>query len=47
MRGKICEGVFYPAEGHGFYKRENNADSLKRMVAWFDKYLKPGAPTAK
>lgn len=40
-RGNIVEGVFYPAEGHGFYKRENNADSLKRMVAWFDKYLKP------
>ena len=39
-RGNIVEGVFYPAEGHGFYKRENNADSLKRMVAWFDKYLK-------
>lgn len=40
-RGSVVEGVFYPAEGHGFYKRENNADSLKRMVAWFDKYLKP------
>ncbi len=38
-KGNIVEGVFYPGEGHGFYKRENNTDSLKRMVAWFDKYL--------
>ena len=32
--------VFYPEEGHGFYKREHQQDSLQRMVAWFDKYLK-------
>lgn len=31
--------VFYPAEGHGFLKRENQQDSLKRMVEWFDEYL--------
>lgn len=42
-KGNIVEGVFYPAEGHGFYKRENNTDSLKRMVEWFDKYLKGSA----
>ena len=39
-KGNIVDGVFYPGEGHGFYKRENNADSLRRMVGWFDKYLK-------
>lgn len=39
-KGNIVEGHFYPAEGHGFYKRENNEDSLRRMIAWFDKYLK-------
>jgi dipeptidyl aminopeptidase/acylaminoacyl peptidase len=33
--------VFYPAEGHGFVKRENQIDSLRRTVAWFEKYLKP------
>ncbi len=39
-KGNIVETVFYPAEGHGFQKRENQLDSLKRTVAWFDKYLK-------
>lgn len=42
-KGNIVETVFYPAEGHGFQKRENQLDSLKRTVAWFDKYL--AAPT--
>ena len=39
-KGNVVETVFYPAEGHGFQKRENQLDSLKRTVAWFDKYLK-------
>lgn len=39
-KGNIVDGVFYPGEGHGFYKREHNADALMRMVGWFDKYLK-------
>lgn len=39
--GGVAEVVFYPAEGHGFAKRENQVDSLKRTIAWFDKYLKP------
>lgn len=40
-RGNVVETVFYPAEGHGFRKRENQLDSLRRTVAWFDTYLKP------
>lgn len=39
-QGNIVETVFYPAEGHGFRKRENQIDSLKRTVEWFDTYLK-------
>jgi len=31
---------YYPGEGHGFAKRENQVDSLGRSIAWFDKYLK-------
>jgi dipeptidyl aminopeptidase/acylaminoacyl peptidase len=31
---------YYPGEGHGFVKREDQIDSIERMVAWFDKYLK-------
>ena len=42
-KGNTVETVFYPAEGHGFYKRENQIDSLRRTVEWFDKYLKPAA----
>ncbi len=39
-KGNTVDSVFYPEEGHGFYKREHQQDSLQRMVAWFDKYLK-------
>ncbi len=40
-KGNVAEVVYYPAEGHGFAKRENQVDALKRTIAWFDKYLKP------
>ncbi len=39
-KGGIADVVFYPGEGHGFVKRENQIDSLKRTIDWFDKYLK-------
>ena len=39
-KGNIVETVFYPQEGHGFNRRENRLDSLRRTVAWFDTYLK-------
>lgn len=38
--GAKVEAVYYPDEGHGFLKRENQIDSLKRTVDWLDKYLK-------
>jgi dipeptidyl aminopeptidase/acylaminoacyl peptidase len=38
--GKIVDAYYYPNEGHGFEKRENQIDSIRRTVAWFDKYLK-------
>jgi dipeptidyl aminopeptidase/acylaminoacyl peptidase len=41
-KGNVVDAVFYPEEGHGFYKREHQQDSLQRMVDWFDKYLKGG-----
>ncbi|ESQ80397.1 S9 family peptidase [Asticcacaulis sp. YBE204] len=37
--GTTTEVVYYPAEGHGFRKKENAADALSRVVAWFEKYL--------
>jgi dipeptidyl aminopeptidase/acylaminoacyl peptidase len=39
-KGNIVDAVYYPEEGHGFYKREHQQDSLQRTVDWFDKYLK-------
>jgi dipeptidyl aminopeptidase/acylaminoacyl peptidase len=38
--GKTVDSHFYPQEGHGFAKRENQIDAIKRSVAWFDRYLK-------
>jgi dipeptidyl aminopeptidase/acylaminoacyl peptidase len=31
---------YYPNEGHGFSKRENQIDALERTVGWLDRYLK-------
>jgi dipeptidyl aminopeptidase/acylaminoacyl peptidase len=38
--GKTVDVHYYPNEGHGFLKRENQIDSSRRMIDWFDKYLK-------
>ena len=38
--GKTVDSHFYPQEGHGFAKRENQIDAINRMIAWFDRYLK-------
>ena len=37
--GRTVQSHFYPAEGHGFFKREDQIDALERTVAWFEKYL--------
>jgi len=37
---KTVDAHYYPNEGHGFEKRENQIDSIRRSVEWFDKYLK-------
>jgi dipeptidyl aminopeptidase/acylaminoacyl peptidase len=38
--GKVVDSHYYPGEGHGFAKRENQIDAMERTVAWFDRYLK-------
>lgn len=38
--GKTVDAHYYANEGHGFEKRENQIDSIRRTLAWFDKYLK-------
>lgn len=45
QHGKTVDVKYYAAEGHGFEKRENQIDAIRRTLAWFDKYLK-GAPAA-
>jgi hypothetical protein len=37
---KTVDVHIYPAEGHGFAKRENQVDAIKRTIDWFDRYLK-------
>ena len=39
-QGRTVDVVYYPQEGHGFMKREDQIDEITRTVAWFDKYLK-------
>jgi len=38
--GKVVDAHYYPNEGHGFAKRENQVDAIRRTTEWFDKYLK-------
>ena len=38
--GKTVSAHYYPDEGHGFAKRENQIDAMQRTVDWFDRYLK-------
>ncbi|WHZ18248.1 MAG: S9 family peptidase [Rhodanobacteraceae bacterium] len=45
--GRTVDAHYYPNEGHGFTKRENQIDALQRTVAWFDRYLKGEAPSNK
>jgi len=37
--GRVVDVHYYPNEGHGFSKRENQIDSIRRTIAWFDQYL--------
>jgi dipeptidyl aminopeptidase/acylaminoacyl peptidase len=39
--GVPCELVVYPREGHLPREQKHQVDMLARMVAWFDRYLKP------
>lgn len=37
--GRTVEAHYYPGEGHGFVKREDQIDAIRRTIAWFDRYL--------
>ncbi len=38
--GRTVDAHYYPNEGHGFSKRENQIDALRRTIDWFDRYLR-------
>ncbi|MGH9524388.1 MAG: S9 family peptidase [Terriglobales bacterium] len=38
--GKSVDVHYYPDEGHGFAKREDQIDAINRSLAWFAKYLR-------
>jgi dipeptidyl aminopeptidase/acylaminoacyl peptidase len=40
--GVPVEFVVYPGQGHGLRDPAARADSQKRTLAWFDRYLQPG-----
>lgn len=42
--GKVVDVHYYPDEGHGFAKRENNIDAIRRTIDWFDRYLRGKSP---
>ena len=44
--GRVVDVHYYSNEGHWFVKRENQLDSIRRTIAWFDRYLigKSSAP---
>jgi dipeptidyl aminopeptidase/acylaminoacyl peptidase len=42
--GRVVDVHYYPNEGHGFVKRENQIDSIRRTIAWFNQYLMGKTP---
>jgi dipeptidyl aminopeptidase/acylaminoacyl peptidase len=42
--GRVVDVHYYPNEGHGFVKRENQIDAIRRTIDWFDQYLMGKSP---
>ena len=43
--GRTVDVHYYANEGHGFVKRENQIDSIRRTIAWFDQHLMGKGPS--
>ncbi len=43
--GVASDFVVYPREPHGLREEKHLLDRLNRIVAWYDKYLKPSQPS--
>ncbi len=46
-RGVPVQFVRYPREPHGMRERAHLIDLMRRLVAWFDRWLKPQAAGAR
>jgi dipeptidyl aminopeptidase/acylaminoacyl peptidase len=44
--GRVVDAHYYPNEGHGFDKRENEIDAMQRIISWFDRYLRGNETSA-
>ncbi len=42
LLGRTVEFVRYPREGHGFFEPQHRLDEMRRVLAWFDKYVREG-----
>jgi dipeptidyl aminopeptidase/acylaminoacyl peptidase len=40
-RGNTVEAHYYAQEGHGWRRREDQIDALRRTVDWFERYIGP------
>jgi dipeptidyl aminopeptidase/acylaminoacyl peptidase len=40
LLGRTCMHVSYPREKHNFEERRHQADLLRRVLEWYDRYLK-------
>ncbi len=45
--GRETELIIYPGEYHGIRRPSFRRDRLERYIAWYDRFLKAEAPTAK
>ena len=46
LLGRTVEFVRYPREGHGFFEPQHRLDEMRRVLSWFDKYVRDsGAQT--
>ena len=44
IKGVPTDLVLYPREPHGLLEREHQLDFMRRILEWFDRYLKEAAP---
>jgi dipeptidyl aminopeptidase/acylaminoacyl peptidase len=40
LLGVPAEFILFPREGHGILERAHRVDMFRRILAWYDRYLK-------